>query len=115
MTEEKLLGSITARVSFEMISFLVGISGRGKRFKDRSEALRHYFELGKKTEAIMELKKDPERQKEFNEKFSHLMGEQNLQKIAETMDEKEIEAAIFYLENMKSKKIQQLLDNVKKS
>lgn len=115
MSEEKLLGSITARVSFEMIKFLNEKSGRGKIFKDRSEALRHYFELGKKVEAIMELKKDPEKQKEFNEKFSHLMGQNNLEKIAETMDESEIDSAIFYLENMKSKKIQQLIDNVKKN
>jgi len=107
--------SVTVRVSFDFVKFLAENSGKGKKFRDKSAGLRHYVELGQRVESLIEIRKDPKKQKEFDEKLAHIMNTENLGNIIDTMDETELDAILVLASSAKKKKIQQVIDLVKKS
>jgi len=111
---DDFLASITVRVSYSFRKFLKENSGQGKKFRDMSEGLRHYCELGKRTEKLIEIRKDPEKQKEFEEKLQSLMQFDNMESVLDGMSEDELDSVILLAENLKTQKVQQVLDLVTK-
>lgn len=109
------LGSITVRLPISLIQDLDLKSGAGQKFRDRSDAVRTFLALGMRVQSIMDIQNNPEKSKEFQEKFASLLQENNIEKSLETMDESQLNGISFYIQNLKDKKVQQLLDDIKLS
>jgi Arc/MetJ-type ribon-helix-helix transcriptional regulator len=110
--EERNYCSITIRIPFSMIEELTA-DVKEKRFRDKSEAVRNYINLGKKVDAILRMQNDPKKKKEFDAKYKSLLKENNVQKSMETWDVDQLDNIIFYAMNLKNKKVQQLVMSFK--
>lgn len=115
MSETDFLGSITVRMPISMIRKLNSVSGKGGRYRDRSEAIRSLISLGGQVDDMLEIFNDPEKKLEFETKMASLFHDKSLEKTMETMTEKELNAIIFIASNLKDKKLQQLVLDIKKS
>ena len=89
--------------------------GRGRKFHDRSEAIRYYIERGMQFESLLEIYNDPEKKAQFAHKMEGIKKEQHMERLAETMTIDEIKSARFILTNIEEKKVNQLLLDVTRS
>ena len=78
-----------------------------KKFIDRSKAIVKRVEDSYDLDNLMEIAKDPERQKEINEKIESMMASKSIEKTLETMSIKERNALIFYAKILNDKAITQ--------
>ena len=92
MSENDFLASITVRMSVSMVMKLNNLSGKGKKYIDRSDAIRSLIALGCRLEDLLEIYNDPEKAKEFEAKLTHLFKEKEYSKTLETMSDKELSA-----------------------
>ncbi len=113
--ESHHLGTISVRMSFSMIESLDLESGKGKKFRDRSDALRSYISLGQQVQDMLNIYSDPEKKKEFEAKFANLLLEKDVDKTLETMEPDQLSVVIFMAKSLKDKKVQLLLDQIKSS
>jgi len=109
------LGTFTVRMPIKLMEELDAKSGAGMKYLNRSEALRSLVQLGLRVESMLEIYNDPEKKKEFEEKLANLFQDKNFEKTFETMSERDLNAVMFIAGNLKDKKIQQLVLDVKKS
>ena len=107
------LVSVTLRASMSLLKELNSKYGPGRKYRDRSEAIRSLLQLGLRVEALMEIQGDSKKKKEFEAKFISLLKEKNIRKSLEPMDQEQLNAIGFYIEFLKEKKVQQLLDDIK--
>lgn len=114
MSEDEFLGSITTRISWKMLQELKTKYGRGRKYRDRSDAIRSIIALGLRTDSMMQIMNDPEKKKEFREKFSSLLKEKDIEKQLETMNEEQLNYVVFLATNLKEKKVEQLLLELKR-
>ena len=105
------LGSITVRLPTAMIEELDSKSDYG----ERSDLIRDLITLALRVESLMKIQKDPTKRQEFEEKFASLLKEKDIEKSLETMDPDQLRGISFFLENLKNKKVQMLLDELKTS
>lgn len=110
---EDLTCSFEIRLPHSIMMQIMEMSGRGKTFKSKSEALRVMITRGLQVEALAKIYTDPDKKTEFESKLELLVKGKNLAELAETMTVTEIESAQFVLANIKNKKIQQLILDVK--
>ena len=120
MSETSYLATITVRMPISMVMELDNKAGRNKNgsrkeFPDRSAALRAMISLGFQITDLLKVYNDPEKAKEFDEKLASLFQEKEYEKTLETMSEKELNAILFIAKNLKDKKIDQLVFDIKKS
>lgn len=115
MSEDRLLSQISTRFTFKQIKEIEEECGKHKKFRDRSEGIRYYFERGRQFEALLEIYNNPEKKKEFEKKLASIAKVKNIEMIAETMGIPEIKAAKFVLENIENAKVKQLILDVKSS
>jgi len=109
------LTSRSVRLTFEFDTYAQTVSGKAKRFKDLSACVRYYVDLGRNAEKIIEINKNPQKQKQFEEKVGHMINKDNAKKVLETMTEEELDGFIFDASMLKRQKVQQFLDMVAKS
>ena len=115
MNETDYFGSITVRMPISMIRKLASISGKGEKYRDRSEAIRSLIALGGQVSDMLEIFNDPEKKLEFEAKMASLFHEESLERTMETMTEKELNAIMYIASSLKDKKIEQLVLDIKKS
>lgn len=115
MEENDYLGSITVRLAIKTIKKLDTKHGRGRRFRDRSETIRSLLAIGDKTDDLMQIYSDPKKKKEFQEKFFKMVENKKFNKSLESMTDEELGLVIFTAQNLRDKKVQQLLDTFKKA
>lgn len=113
MSEDRLLAHISTRFSYFQIQEIEKECGKHKRFKDRSEGIRYYYERGRQFEALLVIYNDPKKKIEFKSKLNALMKEKNIEQVLQTMDIPGIETLIFVAKNIKDQKVQQLFLDVK--
>jgi len=109
------LTSMSLRVTFGFQQFAKSNSGGGKRFKDISACARYYIELGQRTEKLIEIRKNPEKQQEFDEKLQQLMKQEEIENVLETCSEDQLDSIIQLAMNQKKQKVQTVIDLVNKS
>ncbi len=107
------LGSMTIRLSVEMLKELDCKYGPGLKYRDRSDAVRGLVSLGLRVESLLEIQADPKKKQEFEEKFAALLKEKDVQKSLETMNPDQLRGISFFLEDLKNKKVQLLLEEIK--
>lgn len=103
------LTSRSVRLTFDFDTYAQSVSGKAKRFRDISACVRYYVDLGRNAEKIIEINKDPQKLKEFEDKLSHMINKENAVKVLETMNETELDAFIFQASMLKKQQIQQFL------
>ena len=103
------LGSITVRLPTSMIIELDSKCAYG----ERSDLIRDLITLALRVESLMKIQKDPLKKQEFEEKFASLLQEKDIEKSLETMNPDQLRGISFFLENLKNKKVQILLDELK--
>lgn len=113
MSEEDFLSSITVRISYEMLSDLKTRFGKGRRYRDRSDAIRSLINLGLKVDSMLQVMNDPKKKEEFEKKFAFLLKEKNTEKQLETMNEEELNHLSYLITRIKEKKVQLLLDEIR--
>ena len=101
--------SVSVRITNEMLKFIEDNSGRGKRFKDRSAGFRYLVTFGMKAEALMNMKKDPEKWKDFENKIQEMMLKDSVPHVLEKMNDDELDNMAFYIANLKNQKATQLI------
>jgi len=113
MSEDDFLASITVRISYNMLKDLKTKYGKGKKYRDRSDAIRSVIGLGLKVDSMLQIMSDPKKKKEFEEKFAFLLKEKDIRKSLEPMEADQLSAISFFIEELKNKKVQLLIDEVK--
>lgn len=106
--------SITFRCPISILEKLDSTVGKGKKYKNRSEAILAKLQLSSKIESMMDLFQDPKKKKEFQSKFQELLSKKDVEQTLEKMDEKELKAIIFFAENQLDKRFKQLLLDIQR-
>jgi len=115
MSDNNYLGSITVRLPISMVQKLDNISGKKKKYRDRSDAIRSLILQGSQLNDMLEIYNDPAKKKQFEEKLAALFRDKNFEQTMETMSDKDLNAIMFIAANIKEKKIQQVVLDIKKS
>lgn len=113
--DDYYLGSVTFRVPISLLKELAAKSGRGKPFRDKSDAIREMTKLGLKVFDLQQAYKDPAKREELQSKINSLMDFKDMEKEMETWDENQLNAILFIASNLKEKKVQLVLDDIKQS
>lgn len=108
-------GSITVRFPMALLEELDTKYGAGLKYRDRSDVIRSLIVLALRVESLLEIQRDPKKKQEFEEKFTSLLKEKDIEKSLETMDDNQLRGVAFFIENLKNKKVQLLLDDIRKS
>ena len=93
----------------------IRLKAQGPKYRDLSDATRSLVMLGLRVESLLDIQSDPEKKKEFEEKFASLLKEKDIEKSLETMDDDQLRGVSFFIENLKNKKVQMLIDELKTS
>lgn len=115
MSDNNYLGSVTVRLPISMLQRLDNISGRGKKYRDRSDAIRSLVLQGSQLNDMLEIYNNPAKKQEFEEKLANLLQDKSYEKTLETMTERDLGAIILICQNLQDKKLQQLVLDIKKS
>lgn len=117
MSDELLLGSITVRMYYKQLQFIVensATSAREKRqkpFADKSDCVRQIFDIGVQTWQLLHLRNNPDKWNEFQQKMAHLAKADVARQVLDTMDIPELDAIAFYIKEKRNGKLtQQVLD-----
>ncbi len=84
-------------------------------YGERSYRIRELITLAFKVESLLAIQKDPKKKQEFEGKFASLLREENTEQALEAMDEDQRQKISFFIENLNKKKVQLLIDEIKKS
>lgn len=109
------LGSITVRFPIELLKEIDTKCGPKLKYRDHSDAIRSLVVLALRVESLLDIQKDPKKKKEFEEKFASLLKEKDVQKSLEAMNPDQLRGISFFLEDLKNKKVQLLIDDLKTS
>ena len=105
---------ITVKFTVDLLKRIDDLWGKGKNFKDRSDAIRSLMQLGLQVQDLMKLQKDPAKAKELEKKFKILLKQDSYEKELDAWDEGELSALILYATKLKDKKFQQSILSLNK-
>lgn len=107
--EDKFLASVTVRLSMKILEQIDKVSGRGKKFTDKSAALRYYIERGMQFEALLTIYNNQEKRAEFEGKLGAIVKEKNMEELFETFDPEMLKSVILLAKTKLDSKYEQLM------
>lgn len=108
----ELSTSITVRMPVSMALKVFFSVGKGKKFKDKSEACRTYMLRGLQLEKLRDIGNDPEKKKKFEDLLRSVVTQKHDRRTFETMEVEDLENIIFLATEVKNKKVEQLMLSV---
>ncbi len=103
---------ITIRMPVSLAQKIFSNVGKGKPYKDKSEACRTYMIRGLQFEELKKITNDPVKKKRFEELLKSVITEKHDRENFETMEVEDLENIIFLATQVKNKKMEQLMLNV---
>ena len=98
--------TISVRMPIDLLEELDDLV-QAKQYRDRSEAIITKIQDGNHLHELMEIAKDPELQKEMNEKIKSMLVNSDIEQTLQTMSIKEREAIIFYATHLNQQTLKQ--------
>ena len=81
--------------------------GKGKIFKNKSEAYRTLLQRGLQLEKLRDIGNDPEKKQKFEELLRSVVTQKHDRRTFETMEVEDLENIIFLATEVKNKKVEQ--------
>lgn len=108
----ELSTTITIRMPVSLALKIFSNVGKGKKFKDKSEACRTHMLRGLQLEKLRDIANNPDKKKKFEELLKSVITEKHDRRNFETMEIEDIENIIFLATEVKNKKVEQLMLSV---